>query len=230
VQQQGKLAAAGMIIPPHNLLLYCESADLSAALTPIVQALRAAGRALPGVMGKPPVVRAFASAWAAETGVRFQLRMRQRVYELRRVIPPPTVSGRLRRARRADLPRLRRWVYEFQEESFGNGEREQAERIARARMTEQSVYMWDDGQPVSLAGQARPTRRGITVSLVYTPREFRRRGYASALVATLSQQLLDGGRQFCTLFTDLANPTSNHIYQAIGYEPVCDVDVVTFEP
>jgi len=47
-------------------------------------------------------------------------------------------------------------------------------------------------------------------------------------VAGVSQHLLDGGRIFCTLFTDLANPTSNHIYQAIGYEPVCDVDEYQF--
>jgi len=59
---------------------------------------------------------------------------------------------------------------------------------------------------------------------VYTPPEFRGRGYASALVAALSQAMLDAGYHFCTLFTDLANPTSNHIYQAIGYQPVCDTD------
>jgi hypothetical protein len=47
-------------------------------------------------------------------------------------------------------------------------------------------------------------------------------------VAGVSQYLLDSGRKFCTLFTDLANPTSNHIYQVIGYEPVCDVDEYKF--
>lgn len=46
--------------------------------------------------------------------------------------------------------------------------------------------------------------------------------YASACVAALSQLILDEGKEFCTLFTDLANPTSNHIYQQIGYRPVCD--------
>jgi predicted GNAT family acetyltransferase len=58
--------------------------------------------------------------------------------------------------------------------------------------------------------------------MVYTPPEYRRRGYASASVAALSQSLLNQGHQFCFLFTDLANPTANHIYQDIGYQPVGD--------
>ena len=63
---------------------------------------------------------------------------------------------------------------------------------------------------------------------MYTPPERRRRGYASALVAALSQEQLDAGKEFCFLYTDLANPTSNKIYQDIGYEPVADVDEYRF--
>jgi len=40
--------------------------------------------------------------------------------------------------------------------------------------------------------------------------------------------LLDEGRRFCALFTDLANPTSNRIYHKIGYRPVCDFDEYVF--
>ncbi|MFO7545350.1 MAG: GNAT family N-acetyltransferase, partial [Trueperaceae bacterium] len=57
----------------------------------------------------------------------------------------------------------------------------------------------------------------------------RRRGYATALVAAVTQAMLDEGRRFCSLFTDLANPTSNAIYQRIGYRPVSDVAVIDFE-
>jgi predicted GNAT family acetyltransferase len=64
---------------------------------------------------------------------------------------------------------------------------------------------------------------------VYTPPQHRGRGYASALTAAASQDQLDRGHRYCFLFTDLSNPTSNKIYQSIGYEPVCDVDMYRFE-
>jgi predicted GNAT family acetyltransferase len=81
-----------------------------------------------------------------------------------------------------------------------------------------------EGEPVSMAIRSRPTRHGISVSGVYTPPEQRRHGYATACVAALSQKLLDQGYQFCSLFTDLANPTSNSIYMQVGYRPVADFD------
>jgi uncharacterized protein len=74
----------------------------------------------------------------------------------------------------------------------------------------------------TMAASTRPTRNGITVNNVYTPPHQRKKGYASACVAALSQKQLDSGYKYCCLFTDLANPTSNQIYMDIGYQPVCD--------
>jgi predicted GNAT family acetyltransferase len=79
-----------------------------------------------------------------------------------------------------------------------------------------------------MAGYAGPTPNGIRVGPVYTPPHLRGRGYASACVAALSQELLDTGHKFCFLFTDLLNATSNHIYQVIGYQPIVDVDMYQF--
>jgi hypothetical protein len=90
------------------------------------------------------------------------------------------------------------------------------------------LALWDDGEPVSMAGATGPTPNGIRISAVYTPPSQRRHGYASALVVALSQAQLDAGRRFCFLFTDLRNLTSNHIYQAAGYEPVVDITELRF--
>jgi len=84
-----------------------------------------------------------------------------------------------------------------------------------------------DGTLRSMAAAQGPTPNGIRLSWVYTPTEYRARGFASALVAALSQHLLDGGRSFVFLFADLDFPTSNHIYQAVGYEAVSDMNVYT---
>ena len=89
--------------------------------------------------------------------------------------------------------------------------------------------LWeDDGRVVSLAGFGSRTPNGIRVGPVYTPPEFRGKGYASALVGRMTAELLDGRHRFCFLFTDLANPTSNGIYRRIGYQAVTDVDQYAF--
>jgi hypothetical protein len=90
------------------------------------------------------------------------------------------------------------------------------------------LYVWDDDGPVSMCGVGGPTPNGVRIGPVYTPPGLRRRGYASACVAAASQAQLDAGRQFCFLFADIANPTSNHVYLKIGYEPVSDVSVYRF--
>ena len=77
-------------------------------------------------------------------------------------------------------------------------------------------------EPVSVTGFGGPTPNGSRIGPVYTPPARRGRGYASALVAAVSQARLDAGTRFCFLYTDLANPTSNRIYVALGYERDCD--------
>ena len=90
------------------------------------------------------------------------------------------------------------------------------------------VVFWEDGPMVSLAAFGNPTPNGIRIGPVYTPPEYRRRGYASALVAELSERLLEK-RRFCFLFTDLVNPTANRIYEQIGYRRVCEAAEIVFE-
>ncbi len=94
---------------------------------------------------------------------------------------------------------------------------------------ESGLRIWEDEQPVSFGGFGGRTPNGIRIGPIYTPPGHRRRGYASALTAEMTTELLAGGRRFCFLFTDLANPTSNSIYQRIGYRPVADLDQWSFE-
>lgn len=79
-----------------------------------------------------------------------------------------------------------------------------------------------DGRASSIAGYGGQTPNGMRIGPVYTPPALRRRGYAGALVAALTQHLLDTGCQYCFLYTDLANPTSNGVYTGVGYDLVCE--------
>lgn len=83
-----------------------------------------------------------------------------------------------------------------------------------------------DGVAVSMAAVTRETRHAN--AMVYTPKRLRGNGYATALTAQLSQRELERGKQFLTLYTDLSNPTSNSIYQKIGYERIGDSRLWSF--
>ena len=156
--------------------------------------------------------------------------MHERLYELRSVAPPPPVAGEMRLADANDLDWVARWMFEFNREALPDEPLtlDEARKHVSNRIGEGTYYLWEDGTPVALAGHGRHTPHGCSIGPVYTPSEFRRRGYAAALTAALSQLLLDSGKQFTTLFTNLANPTSNSIYMKIGYRPVCDFDLYRF--
>jgi predicted GNAT family acetyltransferase len=172
------------------------------------------------VRGPAVVADAFAQVWTAVTGQRPRVGMRQGVYELRQVAGDVAVgegNGRLRLATANDYYVVRDWAQQFQQEALHEDDREAAHLMIAQFVQNEELYLWDVDEPVAMAAKLRPTRHGIAISLVYTPPDKRGLGHASRCVASLSQQLLAEGRQFCTLFTDLNNPTSNQLYQRIGY-------------
>jgi uncharacterized protein len=229
VETGGQVVAAGVITPPNRLhLAHTEAPN---ALDLLVADVRSFYPLLPGVSGPVPVSRWFAERWQRLTGARFSRIMAERNYQLTQVKEPAGVPGHLRRASSADLDLLADWYQAFEVEAFGESTTDARARVERVLATRsRGICVWEDGAkgPVSLAGYGNPTPHGIRVGPVYTPPEQRGRGYASALVAAVSRQLLDEGRQFVFLFTDQKNATANHIYQAIGYEPVNDADEYKF--
>jgi predicted GNAT family acetyltransferase len=230
VEDAGRVALAAVQTPPHRLLLsHCHDAR---AVATLAEDLHAEGRALPGALGPRPVAEAFAQHWGQRTGQRVVPGTDQRIYQLTRLRPPAPAPGHMRRATEADRALLAVWFEAFQREALGEASPSGVGKAVARWLSSPSrtLALWDDGGPVAMAGAAGPTPGGIRIGAVYTPPERRRRGYASALVAALSQAQLDAGRRFCFLFTDLANPTSNHIYQAIGYEPVVDIAELLFAP
>lgn len=237
VEDTGAVVLAAMRTPPFNVILSLiapeHAAEPSEALRQLAGDLWSRyGESLSGVHASMPVSRLFAERWEQQAHMAARLAMRERIYELETVIPVSGVSGSYRRPTEADRDLLARWLEEFAAEALGPIERlDGAEWVDRYfASTTRGGYLWEDGgRPVSFAAYGNPTAHGIRIGPVYTPPESRGRGYARACVAVLSQHLLESGRDFCYLFTDLANPTSNHIYQVIGYNPVNDVDVYDFE-
>jgi predicted GNAT family acetyltransferase len=226
----GRIVAASLRTPPRNQLL--SWIDEPQAVDALVDDLR--GSDLPGLLGpKDPAAR-FVRRWTDLTGQAAHVEVAERIFRLDRVIPPGRpAEGDWRFGGPHDRDLIARWWSAFVAEAFPEGPAlDDAAAVADRVIASDNIwlYLWEDGgEVVSLVGSSGETPNGIRIGPVYTPPEHRKRGYASALTAAASQDQLDRGRRFVFLFTDLANPTSNKIYQAIGYEPVCDVDMYRFE-
>jgi GNAT superfamily N-acetyltransferase len=222
-----RVVAAAMQTPPFHIVL--SEIDHPGAIAALADDL--VDRDLPGALGPVDHVRAFVDARLARGGPPATLTVSERIFRLTDVSPPVAVPGRFRPAEPADRSLVFDWIDAFMREAL-----EPDDPADVAAMTDRwlagrgrTLYLWQDGEIVSLAGIGSPTPNGVRVGPVYTPPDRRGRGYASALVAGISQAALDAGRTFCFLFTDLANTTSNHIYETIGYRPVRDVDMWRFE-
>jgi uncharacterized protein len=223
--ERGDIALVALRTPPHNLILSLPAPDteLSSAITALLSDVRAVTDNLRGVIGPYEPASRFATEWGDSLEMNVMAGIRERIYQLARVPPLQPAPGAMRHIEERDRELLRAWLKEFLLEALGEHVPTADGMIdSRLRGGGSGMYLWEDGEPVSLAGYGGPTPHGIRIGPVYTPPEARGRGYASALVAQMSQRLLDEGREFCFLFTDLTNRTSNHIYQEIGYEPVGD--------
>jgi predicted GNAT family acetyltransferase len=230
VEDGDRTVGVALRTPPYNLALGGPARLVVAK--GLAESLYAAGIELPGVTGAAPEVEHFATAWETLARVARRQRMAQRIYRLTALRPVEDVSGRGRPATEEDRPLLLEWVRSFVAEAIPEGTPDLGpERTVDARLGESrgGFTIWEDGGPVSIAGWGGTTPNGVRIGPVYTPPEYRRRGYGRAVTAAVSAERLASGRTFCFLYTDLANPTSNKIYTDIGYEPVCDSIDYAFE-
>jgi predicted GNAT family acetyltransferase len=230
IEEDGEVIGATIRTPPRQLHL----SQMPAQALPLIaeDVMSIYGATIPGVVAQVTLGDAFAGEWSRITGLRSHQNLSMRIFKLTRVRPINDSPGAFRRALPTDRALLGSWMHAFFIEALGHDDPAQAEEWLEGSLKggARGLFVWeDDGEVVSMAGYTGPTPNGIRLTGVYTPPELRGRGYASTCVAALSQYLLEGGRKFVFLFTDIANPTSNHIYQEIGYEPVADVSEIVFE-
>ncbi|MBN3922566.1 GNAT family N-acetyltransferase [Nostoc sp. NMS4] len=217
VQTSGEILAVAIRTPPQKLIL--SKAQNIDALRLIAEDLRQ--EQLPGSMGLAKEVEIFSQTWRSLTGQFYQRSMVMKIYQLTAVQTVSTSRGYLRLATESDRSLLIEWLSAFLSE-INQAVSEDIEHQIDNRLKQQNIYFWVDGTPVSVASSKQVLPTIGRINLAYTPPEYRRQGYATASVAALSQKLLDQGCRHCFLLADLANPTANHIYQAIGYRPICD--------
>ncbi|SDM72956.1 FR47-like protein [Streptomyces sp. cf386] len=223
----GQVRAAYFRTPPYRLNVTPLTPDEADSLAAHLIAL---GQQVPGVLAARDTAEAFSAAWRRQTGVRGTVTQRQRLYRLGNLtVPQPVPAGRARIAGKEDREQLACWYGEFID-AVGDHAARDAGAWADSRISYGGVTLWEgeDGTPLAMAGVTPVVAGQVRVAPVYTPAHLRGRGYAGAVTAQVSRAVLGSGVREVLLFTDLANQTSNSLYQRIGYRVVADFAAYDF--
>ncbi len=232
VSDANGIQLTAIMTPPHNITLYATDNIINPkAINCLINGL--IGHEIPGVTTEKTLAEHFTKEYTARKGLTYKTTMNQRIYELKAVNPDIIKAGVVRLLDEKDMYFFPYWIEAFYAANvYGNKDMSipQDAKSYRYRLSTKKLYVLEvNGIPVSMAGFTREMQTAIGVAFVYTPPFYRSKGYATSCVAQISQLALDKGYTKCVLYTDLLNPTSNSIYQKIGYTPVCDSLMLKFE-
>ncbi len=210
---------------PWNLCLNAVPGD-PAALTAaafLAEYLREKGIAICGVTADTALCKAFFSAFQKPYTVSTSMGL----MVLKKLTEPPALPGKVRKAALSELDTATGWARAFTREALReeSDETEVREKF-RGFIESGKLYLMTapQGQPVSMAVSNRDLAHGAGISWVYTPPEFRGKGYCQTTVAAVCREKLRSGKDYCTLFVDMKNPISNRVYSKIGFQIIENVD------
>jgi predicted GNAT family acetyltransferase len=217
-----RLVAAAMLLPARSLLIYCGHQYPEEIILHLANQLDSQGRSLVGVTGPEVEATLFARAWQDKLGCRSQLHWRQRPFICRQPVALPDTAGRLRLAAADDYDLVVNWMVASPETGTAFSDPDLVRIAAGQLIQNQDVYLWEDEQPVAMVARGRRSQNGVSVAQVYSDVRARRRGYATAAVASLTNHLLASGWQYCLMMADLSLPHVEAVCRAAGYQPEMD--------
>ncbi|MGG7164175.1 GNAT family N-acetyltransferase [Clostridium ihumii] len=232
VYDENGIQVTALMTPPHNITLYATDNIINQqAINCLLDGLTEYN--IPGVTTEKILAELFAKEYTTRKGLTFKTMMSQRIYEVTTINPDVKQFGNVRLFEEKDMYFFPYWFEAFNAAGiYGNTKMSIPQDVEsyRYRLSSKKLFVLEiDGKPVSMAGFTREMQTAIGVAYVYTPPYYRGKGYASSCVAQISQIALDKGFKKCVLYTDLLNPTSNSIYQKIGYNAICDSRMLKFE-
>jgi len=212
--------------PPRDIIIsYIDDLNFIEVL---VEELLKRNEKLPGVLSFKEAADKFAELWCEENSLKPNLFRKERIFKLEEVSKDTIGTKKFSVASKTHQTIVLKWAEEMIKEALAETTEEDIEWMTNNLKNEfeenksKMFLLFDNNEPVSMVRKAGRTPNGNFVNLVYTPPSLRRNGYATECVAKLSKNILEEGNKYCFLFTDLSNPTSNSIYQKIGYRPVID--------
>ena len=221
--EKSDIKIIGLMTFPHSLVIYQNGNYDDVSMDLFIENVLENFDSIPGINGELEQAETFRKKWIEKTGYASVLNRKLRCFKLEKVNEYIIPEGIFRQAGKNDIETLKKFIVDFSEQiNEPVDDYEKLFRNAEQNILSGLYYVWESGSIVSMAQRMRPTKNGMAVSSVYTPKEYRNKGYGTAVVSELSRNILNSGKTFCTLYTDLSNPVSNSIYQKIGYKKVCD--------
>jgi hypothetical protein len=228
-EECGKIVLVALCVKPFNLTLYQPPDSCSdSSVYLLSDELKRINFTPSGVFAVTALARTFANAFFGNTENMFKMSML--LMRLDKLSQYEEAPGFCRYLTEDDLTYTPLWEQAFcidcRLPAFSLSENE--ERI-RTRIDRGSHFIWEDGLPVAQAVYGRDTPNGAVINWVYTPPLYRGKGYATSVVAWLSQSLFDRGKSFCCLFADADNPASCRVYHKLGYYDICEFEQIQIE-
>ena len=222
VEHEGTIRLAALRTPPHDLIL--TRAD-EPVLQVLATALHDGGCGLPGVTGPARTAATFARIWAAG---HCTVKTRQQIHRCEQLLPLEPANGHLRAATPDETAMLARWAVAHADDMGAPLSLQAAHRFVVRHITDDRLFVWDDGKPVSMATVGPTTRRTVSLPLAYTPPEHEGRGYDHSCIGATTRRLLRAGHTQCLLHTSGSDPRGVS-YQRLGYQPVCETSAWRFD-
>ena len=228
IDDSGEIILTSFWSKPFNILLYeTKNTRNDDAVELLAREFRKAGYSLPGVMAERGLAQRFAKAYTPPK--MSESHMSVVAMRLDRLAQYEKAPGFCRELSKSDMFFTPYWEHAFSEDCRVHvfTISEDTKRI-ESRLGRGIHFIWEDGVPVSQAVHGRNTPNGAIINWVYTPPHYRGRGYATSVVAELSESLLKRGKDFCCLLADADNPASRRLYSKLGYYDVCELEDIKF--
>jgi predicted GNAT family acetyltransferase len=230
VAENNKVSLVSLRTPPYNQIIsYTTNLE---SIKKLAKELLLRNEEIPGFLGFKEGADIFIKLWCESKDVKPQLIRNEKIYKLESVAPETLGDKEFIMGTESNQNLILKWAREFVLEALPETDEFKLKRSEKALIEDikegRIFLLLDRDDVVSMARKAGKTPNGNLVNYVYTPPNLRRRGYATECVAKLSKYILEEGNKYCFLFTDLMNPTSNKIYQKIGYRPIINIDEYLF--
>lgn len=213
-------------VAPYNLVVYmADQEELDKAAKALADYIFNSHIPITGINAKNELCHSFMEQYIKKTDCVFKERFGMDIMEVRKLIESKPSQGNHRNAIVVEAKTITDWIIQYQMEAMASEmDYEEALKMIVGYIEEQKIYVYEtDNQIiVSMAIVTRQLPHGIAIGYVYTPEEYRGKGYAASNIYFTCKHYLENGYDYCSLFADKNCTLSHRAYEKVGFQTLED--------